>query len=598
MQKINDQYEKRHLRQLIEAAKRIRSVYDDTIQEISLVASKIDISGRAFELKDYPALQNRIDRAIKKMHGSIYSTVVNGIESSWGLSNEKNNALLDVRLAGKKLSKKTKAILYDPNANGLEAFINRKEKGIDLSKRVWNLVDPYRHEIEQSLGLGISKGQSAAEMARDMKQYLNDPDKLYRRVRTADSTIVNRILGDTKTKDDTGSFKLSKAAEEYNPGQGIYRSSYKNAMRIARTETNTAYRNADHERWQTMPFVVGIVIKLSNAHPTYDICDKLAGRYPKDFHWTGWHPQCICYQVPEMMSDEEYDKIEEAMLRGENLIIKSRNEVEDTPAAFKEYVLTNKDRIAKWKSKPYWVKDNPDYFKAAGDEKEKFNTNTGQTTPSGKNIRSQFTRIDKKIADKVDNALIAIDSVHGDGMLNDIPFKPSKSKEFAAAFASIGGRPLEILLSNSSHPELSIIHEMGHYFDLHAIGGERTWASLSSDLPMAKVIEAAQQSDAIKNIQSILDNGYMTFDDKDYALDDRLRKHLRYLNSPKEIWARSYAQYIANNANNAKLTKYLDNIISNEEPLGFRSQWLKEDFNNIESSITEMMLKLGWMTNR
>src|SRR5690606_36428057 len=120
-------------------------------------------------------------------------------------------------------------------------------------------------------------------LATQQKQYLIEPDRLYRRVRDLDGKLV-----------------LSKAAKEYNPGRGIYRSSYKNAMRLARTETNMAYREADNTRYATSQILLGYEVRLSANHPRYDICDHLKGEYPKDFKFVGWHPQCMCYTVPKL----------------------------------------------------------------------------------------------------------------------------------------------------------------------------------------------------------------------------------------------------------------------------------------------------------
>lgn len=80
-------------------------------------------------------------------------------------------------------------------------------------------------------------------------------------------------------------------------GRGVYRSSRKNALRLAATEINMAYRYADNVRWQSEPFIRGIRIRLSGNHtlngkPFYDICDELQGDYPKSFMWSGWHPRC------------------------------------------------------------------------------------------------------------------------------------------------------------------------------------------------------------------------------------------------------------------------------------------------------------------
>ena len=66
-------------------------------------------------------------------------------------------------------------------------------------------------------------------MSRDVCGYLRNPDKLFRRVR-----------------DKHGNLRLSKAAKAYHPGRGVYRSSYRNALRLTATENNMAYRTADH----------------------------------------------------------------------------------------------------------------------------------------------------------------------------------------------------------------------------------------------------------------------------------------------------------------------------------------------------------------
>ena len=65
-----------------------------------------------------------------------------------------------------------------------------------------------------------------------------------------------------------GKLALSKNAKAFHPGQGVYRSSYKNAMRLTLTETNAAYRLADQDRWQRMDFVVGMRVHKSKNHPT------------------------------------------------------------------------------------------------------------------------------------------------------------------------------------------------------------------------------------------------------------------------------------------------------------------------------------------
>src|SRR5690606_20105860 len=97
--------------------------------------------------------------------------------------------------------------LFTRREAALKAFKERTIKGLNLSDRVWKYTNQFRNEIEQGLFVGISEGKSAAAMAQDQKKYLKEPEKLFRRVKDANGKLV-----------------LSKAAKEYKPGQGVYRS--------------------------------------------------------------------------------------------------------------------------------------------------------------------------------------------------------------------------------------------------------------------------------------------------------------------------------------------------------------------------------------
>ena len=365
MPDLNKQYESKLLRGIATNNGNIQKVYEQAIDEITFTASSLSYQGNVFSLNQYPKLQKLVKNVLSEMHTQIYSLALNGINDGWDLANEKNNIIVDKRIGDRSPSAAAQKILYDPNLKALNEFIARKEKGLNLSDRVWNTLDPFPAELTKGLALGMSKGQAANSMATDLKQYLKNPDKLFRRIRDA-----------------AGDLKISKAARDYHPGQGVYRSSFKNARRLAATETNIAYRSSDWERWQTLPFVTGIDIKTSNNHPRYDICDELKGQYPKDFKFSGWHPQCICYQVPIQMTDAEYDKLEDAILAGEDPNVVSKTTVEDPPEGFTDFLRVNRDRINGWNSTPYWVKDNPEFVQPlkgefVTDQLKDFNTLAG-----------------------------------------------------------------------------------------------------------------------------------------------------------------------------------------------------------------------------
>lgn len=65
-----------------------------------------------------------------------------------------------------------------------------------------------------------------------------------------------------------------------------------------------------------MDFGVGMRVHKSNNHPTEDICDVLAGDYPKTFKFSAWHPQCRCYVTSILCTKEEMMQMQRDILAG------------------------------------------------------------------------------------------------------------------------------------------------------------------------------------------------------------------------------------------------------------------------------------------
>jgi len=92
--------------------------------------------------------------------------------------------------------------------------------------------------------------------------------------------------------------------ENNPPGRGIYRSAWKNTLRVIRTETNIAFRKAQANYAQNESWIKGVRWVLSGAHPVEDVCDDIAtaddyglgaGVYPADAIPDSGHPQCMCH---------------------------------------------------------------------------------------------------------------------------------------------------------------------------------------------------------------------------------------------------------------------------------------------------------------
>lgn len=319
----------------------VESIYEDLNLEAAKIVGITDFtidSDRTFMWSDYPQTRKRIRDLQERFVEDIGSVIYSGTSEEWKNSNEVQDLLANkvLQTYGATIGKEKYEILYQPNNDALKAFQQRKDKGFTISDKLWNQSTLYKQELEEAISCAIQKGTSAITLSKQISKYLLDFPQLQK-----------------DYKERFG--KASRAMDcEYR------------SIRLAASEINMAYRQAENLRWQQMDFVVGYEIKLSNNHtcngkPFQDICDILAGKYPKDFQWTGWHPLCRCYKIPILKTEEEFwewDGRNEATTA-------SVNEVKDVPDAFKKWVLDNQERISTAKKRntlPYFLRDNKSVY--------------------------------------------------------------------------------------------------------------------------------------------------------------------------------------------------------------------------------------------
>lgn len=333
-----DKETRAHNRVLAEYQRRMQDILDRYSRDMSRLAGAVQADpDRPFAFSDYPPLKDRHAAMLAEMRSLMVSQVEDAVRQEWGRADRKNDALA-VSVIGSEEGAAALGYIRR-NTDELEAFMKRKTAGMDLSGRVWDITGQFDTQVQDAIDTALLDGKSADELSREVRNLLHNPDALFRRVR-----------------DNRGLLHLSRNAKAYHPGQGVYRSAYMNARRMAATEINMAYRTADHLRVQQMDFVVGIEVHLSGNHNCkgvppgqfVDICDELQGRYPKSFKFTGWHPFCRCYDTTVLKSrDEMRSKAKTSV-----------NEVKDVPQGFKDWVDRNQDRIANAKQLPYFLRDN------------------------------------------------------------------------------------------------------------------------------------------------------------------------------------------------------------------------------------------------
>ena len=347
-------------------ANKVKQLFFDTVNEITALSKSLPVleEGVMFSFEgENRKKQLQVERALRKLHSFATVAIEQGIDLEWEEANKTCDELLSTQFGKASLQSPFFKAWTLRNHDVRDAFAKRTDNGMNLSQRIWKYVDQFRDEMEIAMTVAITEGESASEMSRKVRQYLQDPDLMFRRFRykTGEDADGNPIYGKKwkkKVRDDKGNVRwIDYDKDSYEVGKGMYKSAYKNAMRVARTETNMAYRKADNVRWQQMDFVTGQRISLSKKHPCEDICDDLAGEYPKSFVFTGWHPQCFCYVTPILGDEDEMAKITDAFLEGKDYEPQFE-QLEEYPKGFEKWVKEQSDRIEKGGKLPYFIRDN------------------------------------------------------------------------------------------------------------------------------------------------------------------------------------------------------------------------------------------------
>lgn len=308
----------------------------------SVLASDVSIFIKRHKLhskfdvwRDNRIIKDQVDFLFRQFRIDLRTMMKGEITKAWNLNNRKNDIIVKTYLKGQVVPKTVKALLMERNDEALFSFILRKKMGASLSKRVWNIEQQAKKHLELYLRENIHSGTPANKIASQLSEYLKNPDKVFRRVRDPIS----------------GKLKLSSPAKKYNPGVGVIRSSYKNALRMVRTEINMSYHHSDYLRRKNQPFITGVTVKLSHSHPRPDICDHMKGDYPKGFLFSGWHPQCLCYTVSKQIPKRDFIKL----INNEPVVI---NNVTTIPPKATRYISKHAKAMKRWKQRPYFINNN------------------------------------------------------------------------------------------------------------------------------------------------------------------------------------------------------------------------------------------------
>jgi hypothetical protein len=193
------------------------------------------------------------------------------------------------------------------------------------------------------------------------------------------------------------------------------------------------------------------------------------------------------------------------------------------------------------------------------------------------------------------SVLDAIDSVHGDGVLPFIQVESTSAKTFSAQYVYKASGTSETIRIKPKFEdaEFNMLHEIGHFIDHKGLSGDRKWRFATDDMEELKEWKTAvTASKTMKRLENIILEKDDVFRKAAYSRD---LKHALYMNETREVWARSYAQYIAIKSGNPKLMAQLRRG-QEFSRTGYPDQWDDTDFEPVMTAMDNLFSGLGWRT--
>ena len=338
-------YDKQHIQKVLAQQNTVANIFNRFILSITpFLQQWADRSSDNVWLRNQ-VVEKCVDRELDNLQSLLLANISAFNIDAWKRSEMKNEDFITEYIKGMAIDSVRKQGMFATNKDALLQLRKGFDaRGNNLSPMVWNLADQTKMQLEFYLQTGLSVGRSATQIGQDLRQILNEPDRRFRRIRDKDGKLV-----------------MSQPMKDYHPGQGTYRSSKMNALRLTATSTNMAYRTADYERWSQQDFVIGIAVQRSaNNKGPCKICDAMCGEYPKTFKFTGFHPFCICFATPKVLDPDEFADF---LL---NETIPQDKIITDIPPAAREFIDNNQAEL----QSAFWYQDN--FIKERNSRKELF----------------------------------------------------------------------------------------------------------------------------------------------------------------------------------------------------------------------------------
>lgn len=224
--------------------------------------------------------------------------------------------------------------------------------------------------------------------------------------------------------------------------------------------------------------------------------------------------------------------------------------------------------------------------------------------PAGqKKISDHFTVQSRQIKDQFDFAIAQLDKIISDGQLQNIPFKLDNRMNAAGMFRHTPRQSgniavdIKLNLKKNDHPELTLLHEIGHYLDVTALTKTGYASKLQTDQNMKALMKALNDSPEILEMKQKKGEYFAKFL-TNISMRNQIQGYYKYLMSEQEMFARAFAQYIAVKSD-SKLLKEQVNKLNERDLKGIaKTQWNDQNFVPILEQFDNLFQGLQWQKKK
>lgn len=304
----------------VEQEKKIFKLFDDAANRLIIQINAAAVAGEIPPARLVGLLQN-VTEEMKRIRPKLAATLEQGMRRSvdfgisggiYGADVAKGARHIKVGVGTSFIGKDGVIRRYDPrvelykdsvwariNGEAMDSLLRFDPGGLMFSERVFDITWQSQKAIRSAINTAVLLGHSPQELSRAIRGFLAEPEKLFRRVR-------DKKTGKLVLSKPTKKLVLSRPAKAFTPGAGVYRSSYKNALRVARTEMARAYHEGTLRYGREKSWIKGNISHTTSGNPApYD--DSVDGQFfakddPPDIPY---HPNCVCFA--EIVMDDTPD---------------------------------------------------------------------------------------------------------------------------------------------------------------------------------------------------------------------------------------------------------------------------------------------------